>query len=91
MFSGLPQFIGTTGVVQHITDSGNLIVSYPGQAIFPINPQAVTKVCIQTYVCLGTGVSEILKTTRFLRFSMLSIIRYRYCINILYYIHRWRV
>ena len=38
------QFIGTTGVVQHVTDSGVLIISYPGQAVFPVNPRAVTKV-----------------------------------------------
>ena len=82
MFSGLPQFIGTTGVVQHITDSGDLIVSYPGQAIFPVNPQAVTKVCIQLYKRMPWD--WILKTTRFLRFFMLSVmslqILYKYTV-----------
>ena len=40
----ISQFIGTTGVIQHISDSGDLLVSYPGTALFHVNPEAVMKV-----------------------------------------------
>ena len=46
------QFIGTTGTIQHIADSGVLLVSYPGNAIFHINPAAVIKVNVHTCTVL---------------------------------------
>ena len=43
------QFIGTTGMIQHIAETGYLNVNYPGQATFPLNPEAVTKVNTHTH------------------------------------------
>jgi E3 ubiquitin-protein ligase mind-bomb len=45
----MAEFIGTTGVIQHISDSGDLLVSYPGNALFHINPEAVMKVDVRVY------------------------------------------
>ena len=38
------QFIGVIGKVHYIDDDGDLLVNFPSNAMFRINPAAVTKV-----------------------------------------------
>ena len=43
-FPTIFQFIGMTGTVHYVEDDGDLLINYMSNAMFHINPEAVTKV-----------------------------------------------